>query len=339
MATIKDIAALSGVSRGTVDRVLNNRKGVHPDTRSKVLAVTKSLDYRPNKAGMVLSAQRKNLKFGVVMFGTNNPFFDDVRVALSSITSELSRYNCEIMIRSTPGDSDKDQIDAIDELVKAGISGLAIAPQNQEGVVKKIDELYKKHIPTVTFNSDLPTSKRIAYVGSDYRKSGRTIAGLMKLIDHVGQLEIGVVGGLRSVLCHTERIEGFKDVAKETSNMHIVDTVWSDDDDLKCHEVVRGLLSSHPEINAMYFTAGAIEGGCRAIKELGREKGMIVLTHDKVPSTCALIEEGLIQATVCQQPAIQGTMPLQILFDYLTIGEKPKALNYTDTEIYIKENL
>ena len=102
MPTIKEIAALAGVSRGTVDRVLNKRGGVHPDTKARILEIAKALDYRPNKAGIVLSAQRKNLKLGVVMFGTNNPFFDDVKAGLKQIESELSCYNCTIYIKATP---------------------------------------------------------------------------------------------------------------------------------------------------------------------------------------------------------------------------------------------
>ena len=339
MATIKDIASLAGVSRGTVDRVLNKRGGVHPATRERVMEVAKALDYKPNKAGMVLSAQRKNLKIGVVMFGTNNPFFDDVRQGLREAEDNLSSYNCEILVRSTPSVDNEDQIKAIDDLVRSGINALAIAPQNRDGVSKKIDELFAAGIPTVTFNSDLPSSKRIAYVGSNYRKSGRTVAGLMKLIDHSGRLNVGVVGGLQSVLCHTERIEGFKDIADETPYMNVIDIVWSNDDDDHCYDVVSRLLNEHPEVNAIYFTAGAIEGGCKAIKALRREDDILVIAHDKVPGTKALIESGLIQATVCQQPVIQGSLPLNILFEYLTTGEMPQTLNYTDIEIYIKENL
>lgn len=57
MATIKEIAALAGVSRGTVDRVLNNRGAVNPITAEKVREIAKALDYKPNKAGLVLAAQ------------------------------------------------------------------------------------------------------------------------------------------------------------------------------------------------------------------------------------------------------------------------------------------
>ena len=339
MPTIKEIAALAGVSRGTVDRVLNKRGGVHPDTKARILEIAKALDYRPNKAGIVLSAQRKNLKLGVVMFGTNNPFFDDVKAGLSDIENELSCYNCDIIIKTTPSFEEQDQIDAIEDLVGMGINALAIAPQNQEGVVKKIDELAAKGIPTITFNSDLPASKRIAYVGSNYRKSGETVAGLMKLFDRSGQLNIGVIGGVRSVLCHTERIEGFKDIVAANPSMNIVDIVWCNDDDVTCYQVVDELLKGHPEINALYFTAGAISGGCRAVTDSEPDKNFIIIAHDKVPTTVELVKSGLIQATVCQQPYIQGAKPLQMLFDYLTTGEKPEEINYTDIEIYIKENI
>jgi len=339
MPTIKEIAALAGVSRGTVDRVLNKRGGVHPETKARIIEIAKALDYRPNKAGIVLSAQRKNLKLGVVMFGTNNPFFDDVKNGLKDIEEELSCYNCDIFIKTTPTFNEKDQIDAIDDLVEMGINALAIAPENQEGVVKKIDELAQRNIPTITFNSDLPTSKRLAYVGSNYRQSGKTVAGLMNLFNHSSQLNIGVIGGVQSVLCHTERIEGFKEVLSLHPNMNIVDIVWSNDDDVTCYKVVDTLLEQHPEVNALYFTAGAISGGCRALVERKRDQEMLIIAHDKVPTTIELVKSGIIQATVCQQPYLQGVKPLQLLFNYLTTNEKPAEINYTDIEIYIKENI
>ena len=46
MATIKEIAALAGVSRGTVDRVLNNRGSVNPATAEKINEIAKG--YRFN---------------------------------------------------------------------------------------------------------------------------------------------------------------------------------------------------------------------------------------------------------------------------------------------------
>lgn len=97
MATIKEIAELAGVSRGTVDRVLNNRGAVNPKTARKVLEIAQALDYKPNRAGIVLAAQKKNLKIGVILFDTGNPFFNDViegvnkrRKSLADITAPSS---------------------------------------------------------------------------------------------------------------------------------------------------------------------------------------------------------------------------------------------------------
>ena len=68
MATIKEIAALAGVSRGTVDRVLNHRGSVNPATAEKIEKIARELDYRPNVAGLVLAAQKRKLKLGVILF-------------------------------------------------------------------------------------------------------------------------------------------------------------------------------------------------------------------------------------------------------------------------------
>lgn len=52
------------------------------------------------------------------------------------------------------------------------------------------------------------------------------------------------------------------------------------------------------------------------------------------------MEKGLIAATICQQPFQQGSLPLTILFAYLTTGEMPASENnYVDVDIRIRENL
>lgn len=57
-ATIADVARLSGVSTGTVSRVINGRSGVHPRTRQQVLAAIEQLDFRPDSAARALSARQ-----------------------------------------------------------------------------------------------------------------------------------------------------------------------------------------------------------------------------------------------------------------------------------------
>ncbi len=173
--TIKDIAALAGVSRGTVDRVLNNRGSVNPATAEKINEIAKALDYKPNKAGLALAAQKKKLKLGVVLFSTDNPFFADVLKGIYEKADDLAGYNCAVLVKQIPINVDA-QLSAIDELLAQEVNGIAIAPQNDERIRTRINELSKQGIPVVTFNTDIENSTRIAYVGSNYTKSGRTAA-------------------------------------------------------------------------------------------------------------------------------------------------------------------
>ena len=52
------------------------------------------------------------------------------------------------------------------------------------------------------------------------------------------------------------------------------------------------------------------------------------------------MKNGTISAVICQQPRVQGSKPLALLFTYLTTGELPeKEHNYVDVDIRIRENL
>ncbi len=338
MATIKEIAALAGVSRGTVDRVLNHRGAVNPQTEEKILEIAQALDYKPNKAGIVLAAQKRKLKIGVVLLGLNNPFYDEVLRGISKKAAELESYNCTVIVKQTDV-SLKEQLLAIDELMAEEINGLALSPYNDNAVRRKIDELYEKGIPVVTLNTDIENSKRIAYVGSNYYLSGQTAAGLMRLITS-GQIYIGIISGSSDILCHTERIAGFKSIIKDYPNIHISATIMNQDDEFESYEMTARLLKEHPEVNALYFVAGGVYGGCRAVIASGRQYDIKVITYDMVETTKNMIEQGLIAATICQQPLLQGSKPLDILFENLTTGNSPQSeYNYVDVDIRIKENL
>jgi len=81
MATMKEIAELSGVSRGTVDRVLNHRGIVNAETERKVLEIAKLLDYQPNKAGIALAAQKKKLK---ILFSRETGGFQNCNILVTN---------------------------------------------------------------------------------------------------------------------------------------------------------------------------------------------------------------------------------------------------------------
>ena len=72
--TIKEIAAMAGVSRGTVDKVLNHRPGVKKETKEKVLKIAKEMNYQPNFLGKALVQSKDPLKIGIILTPEYNPY-------------------------------------------------------------------------------------------------------------------------------------------------------------------------------------------------------------------------------------------------------------------------
>ena len=256
---------------------------------------------------------------------------------INAKAKELSAYNFTVLIRQVPFD-ETEQFNTMEALLAEGINGLVIAPFNSLYIAAEIDRLTEMNIPVITVNTDI-LSRRIAYVGSNYRLSGQTAAGLVSLMTF-GEIHIGIVTGSSHVLCHSDRIEGFTSTLSEKGErIHIVETIENHDDDNESYEKVKEMLASHPEINVLYFAAGGVAGGCRAAVESGRIDAMRIFTYDCVPSTKKLLDDGIITATICQQPYKQGYLPVELLSRYLIEGISCEEFHYTDIDIRIKENL
>lgn len=342
MSTIKEIARLAGVSRGTVDRVLNNRGSVNVETAKKVREIAAALNYSPNLAGKTLAVRKKQLKFGVILFSStsSNPFFLDVVRGIENRAAAFKEYGATVELRFASIDNPNLQVSLIDELIDAGVNGLAITPINHPAVAQRLKALTQSGFPVVTTNSDIPDCGRLAYVGSDYYKSGQTAAGLMNLVCH-GIANVGIIIGSPHVLCHSERVSGFTQHAQTCyPNINIVASAVNNDDDLESFTVTKDLLIQHPEINALFLAAAGVQGACRAVDKLGMRGKIHIISYDTTAPTCALVEEGAIVATIAQQPFTQGAKPLDILLDYVGMGVEPDMdCYYTKIEIKIKENI
>lgn len=341
MATIKEIASLSGVSRGTVDRVLNERGLVHPDTAAKVWQIARALNYTPNKVGRSLATVRKHFRIAFVIFSNThgNPFFDDVIEGIRKKEADLRDLGIEVEQHFTPFGEPGPQVELMDRLLAEGVHGLAITPVNHPDVAAKIKECMTKGVPVVTSNTDIEGSDRLAYVGSDYAKGGQTAAGLMGLITG-GNARVGIVSGSGYVLCHSERVTGFsKLLGEKYPDMEIVQVVENRDDDICSFEVTKKLLGDHPDVDALYLVAAGVYGACRAVQDLGLAGRVAIISHDTVPTTLTLLREGVIAATIGQQPQKQGSRPLEILADYLTTETRPgQDYHYCAIDIRIREN-
>lgn len=342
MPTIKDIAQLAGVSRGTVDRVLNKRGAVSPTTAAKIMEIANAVNYSPNLAGKTLALAKKNLKLGYILHSNaqSNMFFRDLVKGIENRAKMFKAYNVSIEIRYSRIDDPQLQVRQIKELFALGINGLAIAPINHKDVAAALLALAKNGVPVITANSDILGCGRLAYVGSNDYRTGASAAGILNLACN-GKANVGVILGSHLVAGHQARVKGFTAcAAKKSKTIKIASVATNNDNDNDSYTITQNMLKKHRDIDALYLAAAGVQGVCRAVEELQLLGKIKIVSTDTTPEVKHFLASGAICASIGQQPYIQGTKPLDILLDLLGMGIEPdKEFYYTSTEIYIAENI
>lgn len=329
--TVKEIAKLAGTSRGTVDRVLNNRGNVSPEVKRRVMEIVEAENYQPNQLARALFNSRKHIKIGVAVSSIGNPFFDDVLMGIYHRGRLLKSYGLELLVKETKGYGAREQIDAVKELVAEGIDGLDIMPINLPEVKEYLSSL---EIPIVTFNTDIDIPK-LAFVGCDYYNSGRVSGDIARLI--LGKEgSVAVVIGSMNIAGHNGRLRGFIASVSESPGIRVVAQLENQDDDEVSYRVVRDFLEeSSPDL--IYFSAAGIEGGINAV--LDSKKDVHIITVDDTDAVKKHLKSGVISATVTQQPFLQGDVSIKTLFDYLSEGKAPRDVNsYTANQVLVKHS-
>lgn len=336
--TIREIAAMCGVSTGTVDRVINGRGKVRPDTEARVLKALEKAGYTKNITARALAIHKAAPIIGVVVSSEGNPFFDEVLSGFRRAEADVADFGMTVAIETMRGYNTVEQLRRIDRLAET-ISALVLHPIDDPRIAAKIADLNAGGIPTVTVNSDLEHSQRRCYVGSDYARGGQTAAGLMRLATH-GKRRLGIVTGVDTLLGHRQRLRGFETHLTATCpRIEIVARRSAEDDDDRAYAATRAMLRADPMIDTLQIIAAGLTGVCEAIRDLKMEKQIRLFAFDHIPATKAQMESGLLKAVVCQQPFQQGYQSVRAAADIILSGAPSSEKLIMENQICILENL
>lgn len=121
MATIRDIAKITGYSISTISRVINNYPYVDDEKRQKVLQVMADLNYVPNRLAQNLSlGETKNI--GVILPFVDHPFFDQL---LSGIMNEAFAHTYRVTLLPTNYDAELEK-EYLDSFAQKSFDGLIV---------------------------------------------------------------------------------------------------------------------------------------------------------------------------------------------------------------------
>lgn len=271
---VADIVVQSGLSRATVDRVLNGRDGVRPETVTQVERAIAELERQ--RSQVQLSGRALILDF---VMQAPDRFASESRAALEAELQGLrpAMLRARSHLREEP---DPEAAAAVlERIARRGSDGVILKAPDHSLVREAVDQLADRRIPTVTFVTDLPGSRRTAYAGVDNRSAGATAA---YLVTHWA----GAEGDVLVTLSHSsfqgeERREAqFREVlASVAPNREVHRVTDTDGLDQSMLAGVREALERHPRIDSVYSIGGGNVATLAAFEERGLQPAVFI-AHD-----------------------------------------------------------
>ncbi|MDD3777696.1 MAG: LacI family DNA-binding transcriptional regulator [Actinomycetota bacterium] len=198
--TIDEIAALSGVSKTTVSRVLSGRADlVKKETREKVIQTIKEKNYRPSIIARSLRT-KKTKAIGLILADIENPFYARVAKGVIDTAEDL---NYTVIISNSNYDM-KTEEKLLDTLISRQVEGLLFTTINLREKIVKILKTMRVPFMLVDGKSDYGD---INYITNDNYYGGKLAA---EYLISMGHTAIGFVGSDK-IYSLKERHRGFKD--------------------------------------------------------------------------------------------------------------------------------
>ena len=211
---VKDVAALAGVSVGSVSNVINRRESVRPDVRERVEAAIAQLGYKPNPTAQALRRGTSPL-VGVAVFDLTNPFFMEAAAAMERV---LSREGYIMTLSSTHA-SVREERDLLEALGRQAVRGVLLTPadSSHEAATRLVEE----GTPVVLFDA-AEAPEGLPSVSIDDR------AGAALAIEHLlalGHQRICFLNGPADMRQSVQRLAGVRDAVEHWQRLTGSDNV------------------------------------------------------------------------------------------------------------------
>ena len=342
MATIKDVADAAGVSIGTVDRILHERGRFSAETAKRVMKAVAELNYTPNIHARGLKNSR-SYRFGAVIPNDQQDagYWRMVTEGIIRGTSGLAPMCKDVRIFQFDRYSAESAEEVLEEAVSAGLDGLLVAP-----VMPDIFRRYLQgaDIPYLFIDTDIPgKTERISFIGQDSYRSGILSGKLMSLMignaeDNSAVLVIEPPGDDYHL---QSRIGGFRDYMNENRPDVRVNNLKIDyDDELRFHAALGGYLLDKQlpagifsANSSVYYLASFLD------KKGGDYTGLPVIGYDLIPGQEGMIENGIIDFILTQDPEQQAYQGLMTLYDHLVLKKTVSDEIIVPLNIITRENL
>ncbi|MBD1383421.1 LacI family DNA-binding transcriptional regulator [Metabacillus arenae] len=335
--TAKMIAEQLGLSIATVDRALNNRSGVSPKTLKKVMEKAKELNYKPNMSASFLS-RKKQVLLAIVFPKYPEYFWKEIEIGIMRAFQDLRDYGFEIDIIRSPEFDIEEQIQHVKDIIHSDkYDGLLLSANDAAPFIQVINTGIDNGFPIYTFNNDSPSSNRLSYVGADYQDSGRLAGELLYKFTHISKKFVLITDKMNTFQMQ-QKVLGFIEYMSQCNEVESIRPLKINSKDLK--NSLTELQKDLNDVDGIYVAAGVLAEVAMAIEKMKLSNEPILIGHDMNKEIHHYLENGIITATICQDPVYQGSLAVKKVFNHLMLGNDIEPVeDIVKLEIVTKGNV
>ncbi|MFC6599456.1 LacI family DNA-binding transcriptional regulator [Kitasatospora paranensis] len=264
--TIHDVAAVAGVSRGTVSRVLQGGHNVSPASLEAVNAAIAKLGYVVNRAARSLVTQRS----GSVAFLLTEPqerFFEDPNFTtlLRGCTAALATHDMPLLLMTAGDEAEQRRITRY--LAAGHVDGVLLVSSHRGNPM--IEQLREAEIPMVCCGKPLGQRGRVPYVAADDREGAKD---MVRHLVESGRSRIATIAGPQDTPGGVERLYGYREVLDEYGIAFDERLVaYGDYSRAGGEEAAARLLATAPDLDAVFVASDLMaDGALTALHQAGR---------------------------------------------------------------------
>src|SRR2546421_402221 len=283
---------------------------------------------------------KKNYTIGLVAKSQGNPVFQAARVGANEAAKDFGPKN-GIPIKidwRTPNEEDaQKQAEAIEQLVLAGVDGVAVSCSDANKLTDAINSAVKNGVPVATFDSDAPASKRFVTFGVDDVKCGEQVMEeLGKIME--GKGTVAILAGNQNAPNLQKRVQGVKNAAKKFPGIKIRETYYHKETPQDAAAKVEQVMQSNPDI-----TGWAMIGGWPLFTDnaLKWTPGTVkCVSVDALPPQLAYLRSGHVQLLLAQQVYEWGYRSVEHVINKIHLRNDPSIVNEVSALIPVtRENV
>ena len=297
--TTKDLAQVAGVSRATVDRVLNGREGVQKKTIERVNQAIGELGFVRNLQAANL-AKSQNYRFIFALPRSGDQFLDQIKQRIAEAQAVFAEDNIWCDIQEID-DKDPHGISTyLASLSKDNIAGIAIMSPETPQVRDSITRLQERGVAALPFVSN-QTMMDANWVGIDNRAAGATAGLLLGQFTARREGSILVISESMQSRDTLERRLGFdQELNDNFLRLRALPSLETYGNGDRARQIIANSLKTNPDVVGIYIMASEARIPLSIVSELGLDPSIIKIAHERTPFTEAALQQHTLYGVIAQ---------------------------------------